>query len=364
MGSTVVVLGGGSLVRYGYKFLGWDPAVTAVSPSYLEGVSFIITLDVVLFAMWQALPRYTVSYMPNGATDGLSPVDPDDYLAGETVTVQNNTGGLVRDGYKLLGWAFGSAAVVPDFVIIQGEVVPSVFNMSEGNVVLYAVWQKVNMYTVTYDGNGADGGSVPQNSNIYALDSVVSVRGNINHLVREGYDFLGWATTQNAATPDYIVDESNHVTPSTFIISSTVILYAVWLIKPVFTVTYHANYPFGLTGSGSVPLDSNTYYNEAAVGVQGNLGSLRVDGYVFVGWLYGSTLITVYDNIAYPPTVTIVGADIDLYAVWQLIKPTDKPPFLSEPWFGTTKSLAEIGSSGASYVYRKDEKTDPKEIES
>lgn len=77
-------------------------------------------------------------------------------------------------------------------------------------------------YTVTYDGNGSTGGSVPTDSNSYTQGSSVTVQGNTGSLVRTGYTFAGWNTVADGSGTNYLAD-------ATFDIGSTnVTLYAKW----------------------------------------------------------------------------------------------------------------------------------------
>ncbi|NLY19833.1 MAG: DUF1542 domain-containing protein [Tissierellia bacterium] len=74
---------------------------------------------------------------------------------------------------------------------------------------------------VLYDGNGNTGGTVPEDdNNPYKKDTNVVVLGK-NDLVREGYEFLGWAKDKESKSPDYEPGES-------FVIEKNTILYAVW----------------------------------------------------------------------------------------------------------------------------------------
>jgi uncharacterized repeat protein (TIGR02543 family) len=74
------------------------------------------------------------------------------------------------------------------------------------------------VYTVTYEGNGSTGGSVPLDNNSYNGGDKVTVLGNTGNLVRDGYTFKGWATSSNATT----------AMDNTFTINSDTTLYAVW----------------------------------------------------------------------------------------------------------------------------------------
>jgi hypothetical protein len=47
-------------------------------------------------------------------------------------------------------------------------------------------------FTVTYNGNGSTGGSVPVDSNTYNMNESITVLGNTGSLVRDGFDFAGW----------------------------------------------------------------------------------------------------------------------------------------------------------------------------
>lgn len=52
-------------------------------------------------------------------------------------------------------------------------------------------------YTVTYNGNGATGGSVPVDSNTYEQGATVTVLGNSGNLAESGETFAGWNTAAN-----------------------------------------------------------------------------------------------------------------------------------------------------------------------
>jgi len=76
-------------------------------------------------------------------------------------------------------------------------------------------------YTVTYDGNGHTGGSVPIDSTVYKENDTVTVLDK-GDLVKTGYTFAGWNTQADGSGTD-------HAVGSTFIMgSSDVTLYAKW----------------------------------------------------------------------------------------------------------------------------------------
>ena len=61
------------------------------------------------------------------------------------------------------------------------------------NLVLYAKWTPAS-YTISYNGNGSTGGTVPTNT--FGAGNV-SLAGNSGNLVRENYYFAGWYLGSN-----------------------------------------------------------------------------------------------------------------------------------------------------------------------
>ncbi|MBN2796153.1 MAG: InlB B-repeat-containing protein, partial [Clostridia bacterium] len=89
-------------------------------------------------------------------------------------------------------------------------------------------------YTVTYNGNGNTGGSVPTDGNNYPNGNTVTVLGNTGSLVRTGYTFAGWNTAANGSGTSYTGG-------NTFSIgTSNVTLYAQWTAID-YTITYNGN---------------------------------------------------------------------------------------------------------------------------
>lgn len=60
VGSTVIVLGQGTLLRTNYTFLGWALDPDATEADYVQGSTFTINVNVILYAVWQAtLPIFS-----------------------------------------------------------------------------------------------------------------------------------------------------------------------------------------------------------------------------------------------------------------------------------------------------------------
>lgn len=95
------------------------------------------------------------------------------------------------------------------------------------DVTLYAMWATPS--TITYDGNGATGGSAPSAvSTTGAPGSTEQTISGPNSLVNPGFDFAGWNTAANGTGIPYEPGE-------VFVPSGNDTLYAVWTPAPVVT---------------------------------------------------------------------------------------------------------------------------------
>ena len=142
-------------------------------------------------------------------------------------------------------------------------------------------------YSVTYNGNGSDGGSVPVDANEYLSGATVTVLGNTGTLTRSLYRFDGWNTAADGSGADFAAS-------STFTITKDTTLYAKWVpdcTDPVVT-TQPSNYSMvhGGTALLACAADKGTYqwYNAtdntaAGTGAAGTPVSVG-SGYNAGGW--------------------------------------------------------------------------------
>ena len=168
-GSVVQLLGSDGLVREGYTFLGWSTRDDAVVVEYGVGSSFNIFRSVKLFAVWEPVPTYTVTYSP-GAYGTFDEVVYDGLVLGAvTPGFVGVPSGSV--GYIFVGWS------------------PLVVSTVTGSVTYVAQWSAV--YTVTY-AVGDRGTFTPQVYSDLAYGAVTpgfvgTPSGG------SGYVFAGWS---------------------------------------------------------------------------------------------------------------------------------------------------------------------------
>jgi hypothetical protein len=114
-----------------------------------------------------------------------------------------------------------------------------------------------------------------------------------------------------------------------------------------FSVTYIPNWPGGIAGSGSVPVNSNMYANGAVVPVAANSGGLAKAGYNVLGWATSSSasspMFVISGSTVTPSTFTMGSANVTLYAVWGSIVGTIVVPYNGR--------LAGDGSKQNTYKY-------------
>lgn len=108
------------------------------------------------------------------------------------------------------------------------------FTTADWACALYSAW---NTYTVTYNGNGATGGSTANSSHTYNTAKALTANG----YTRTGYKFAGWSTSNTATSATY--SDGQSVSNLTATNGGTVTLYAVW--TPI------APYSLSLSGTGN-----------------------------------------------------------------------------------------------------------------
>ena len=272
--------------QYGGYYPLNGPTTLTVKDSNNEDV----TIDFPIPAGKVTLPEpekytYTLTYNANGGSGAPEKQEVKDTTeTSNTFTVSNQE--PTREGYKFLGWSTSNAT---DATVNVGETVT--VTKDEPSKTIYAVWQQnTYTYTLTYDANGGSG--APDKQEVKdSTDASMNFTVSSTKPSRDGYTFLGWATTKDATTSD--VGETVTVTKD----APSKTIYAVWK-QNTYTVKFESN-------GGSTVADQKVNYNDKATKPTNPTRS----GYTFDGW-YDKELKNTY-NFGTPVT-----ADITLYAKW------------------------------------------------
>ncbi len=225
-GSTVTFT---ATPKNGYEFVGWSTSSSEsgiVSTSATYNFKYDISYTgKTLYALFKAVPTYSVTYNANG---GSGAPDPETGLtSGSTHTVSSTK--PTYSGYNFKGWKHN----INDNVYNAGDT----FNVTS-DVTLTAQWAKV--HTITYNANNGTGapaaGSV-ENGSSYTVSSTVPTRTS--------YNFTGWNTAADGNGTSY----ASGATISN--VTTDMTLYAQWelagVCSPVFADTSKKDLVLGET---------------------------------------------------------------------------------------------------------------------
>jgi len=235
-----------------------------------------------------------VFYEGTRSTGGAVPTDANSYASNSSAVVLANpaSGGLTFSGYDFAGWSLNSNET--------GQIYQPGSSLALGlvNVTLYAKWT-LTPYSVTYNANGATGGSVPLNSSTYTMGSSVPIAGNTGTLVRTGYSFIGWGLSSTDTVNLYV--SGNTFTAGT----NNIAFWARWSPN-TYRVTFDAN------GGSGAPNKAYDDYTTAGTAITlATVGTMQKTGYNFTGWGLSAVSTPVADQFT-------TAASIDLYAQWTI----------------------------------------------
>jgi len=153
---------------------------------------------------------------------------------------------------------------------------------------------KAPAYTVTYNGNGNTGGSVPEDTTNYEQGATVTVLGNTGNLIKDGYFFAGWCVAENGEGTTYTQGQP-------FVMgTANVTLYARWF--PYSTGILDID--FGEGGIVTTPLGEDTQDEARALAIQ-------ADGKIVVaGSSFGDFALVRYDENGDPDSTFGIGGKV------------------------------------------------------
>jgi uncharacterized repeat protein (TIGR02543 family) len=282
-GNTTANLRQNTFTRTGYSFLGWIVCSSNPVISYSDQQSYRFRANMALCAQWGRI----ISYGNSGADSGSPSRTRDDWTS--TAVRLPLIGSMVKSGYTLGGWTATSGDSTP---------VSDPYTPSTATVTLYPIWT-ANTYTISFNKNGANSGSVPGDKTWTPGNGATSLGGNTGSLVKAGYTFGGWATSASSITP---VTSYGIIQDQTF--------YSIW--TPItYTITYNLNYD----GSPAPPTQASlNIYNSFNVAAKPTRA-----GYDFGDWSDTATAyaeLTPYTITASSPTaITLTARWIPYYTV-------------------------------------------------
>jgi len=273
--------------RSGYSFLGWHTNNGSSTAQYLDGQNYAFTSDLTLYAIWAVQTNRTLSYNGNNSTSGSTSSQ-----VARTGTALS-TNGFARSGHTFRNW---NTAANGSGVTYQTNYVYSF----AADLTLFAQWGE--NYTITYNSNSADSGTVPGSQSSYVGSPGLNLGLNAGNLKRAGYRLAGWNTNSSATGTPYALGASS----VTFTESKT--LYAQWA-PAVYSVIYSPNGALAGVEPAAV-----TFTVGRTITVARNTGQLEKPGFTFGGW---STAPNGTGTIFEPATGNVsLSEDTTLYAVW------------------------------------------------
>jgi uncharacterized repeat protein (TIGR02543 family) len=304
-GSAYVIVGNtGSLIKPGYTFGGWNTAANGSGTTYAIGFQDTATINIVLYAQWTPI-AYSVTYALNGGSGTTPTQSAVNYQQQFTLA---SISGITRTGYTFAGWSDSTATYLAGATYTAGL----------SNIVLTAQWT-VNKYLVTYDPNGATGRAT-DTSTLYTYGTSALTLTTVGTMVKTGYSFAGWSTTNNGS-----------VISGTYTPTGPITLYAIWSANN-YTIVFRSNY-----GTPSTSNETITAGTPKAL----NANAFTRSGFIFSNWSVDTSGVgTTYTD---SQVVTLFG-NLNLYAQWTIAKPDT--PTVSAVTAGNESATVTVSSAG------------------
>ena len=226
--------------RSGFHLSGWNTAANGTGTDYAAGGSIVPIGPVTLYAKWLSY----INYDGNTQTAGTPPDSTTAVSSAAITSLATNSGNLVKTGYTFAGWNTAANGSGTDYPAGVGATYST-----PTNLVLYAKWQ-ANTYLISYNGNGATGGTAPLNgSYLTGSASPYAVENNTGNLAKTGFTFDGWYTTASGTGGTAYAAGTGTLTTT-----SDLTLYAKWS-----AASYAVTYVTGV-GASTAPTQANTMY--------------------------------------------------------------------------------------------------------
>ena len=251
-------------IKKGHVFIGWFDE--ADGGNIYTAVGGKNAKNVVLYAKWQRSDKYfEISYDLGGGS--LIGENPSKIASGEMITLN----AARKNGYEFLGWN--------DREDGQGNYYETLYGIYE-NLSLYAVYRP-KTYLIRYEYDGVYE-TEKTNPNIFTYGDEF----DLLPVYKYGYEFLGWFT-EKSETAEKIerIDASNVADIDT--------LYAVFDVQTyLITLDSSGGVIDEADITGNLKAENGKYVYRATIEYPSfYLPACRKEGYVFLGWFRGETVI-------------------------------------------------------------------------
>lgn len=296
-----------------YSFVGWNTAADGSGTFYSSGVNFNLDGNTTLYAIWKA-PSHTISYfanLPSGATGEVINLPEATSVAdGASITPKVPT----LSGYKFLYWSESPLNDVGTSYW-NGDTISNI----TADMTLYAHWQKLQTYTVTFDANGGlmyvTSSTVGEKKYTRTFDegTVITLR---NYVCKKGSTYPnGWKVSGTGAVL---------AASASYTVTGNVTLTAQWATavttpKPTtsYTIKYNAN-----AGKDTVTSMPNTQRKSKGARVTISTQKPVRTGYTFVNW---NTKADGKGTNYTGGTSYSTDKNLTLYAQWREVVITPSP---------------------------------------
>ncbi len=286
------VLPANNFTKTGYTFKNWNKESSGSGASFADGAVYVMgSNSETLYAQWQP-NSYTVVFDANGGTGSM---DPQAMTYDQSAALNKNL--FVKEDGAFNNWKEESTGKV----FSDEESVLNLTDVKDGTVYLTAQW--IPYPILSFDGNGADSGSV---DSMMQKDEPLTVPAN--GFARKGYTFKEWNTKADGTGTSYSSGSSLTITEDTT-------LYAVWE-----TVTYHALFYMNCSPSENPIKDQTFTITELASGRgagyfwNGDIPA-RAD-YEFAGWYWDRECLAPASSVTADNLPADPGTAINFYAKW------------------------------------------------
>lgn len=326
VGDTVTVASNsGNLSKPGHYFVGWNTQQDGGGQTYYCGESFTLSRSsygdlspLILYPLWYYSGDFRVNYHANGSDSGTVPIDSSTHQIGSIITLPDNTGSMVKEGYVFKGWTTNIDGDGTYYAVGDEYTIP----ITTTNIDLYAVWAELRKFC--YDGNGADSSSLSADWITFTALDEIDIRGSSAELLKEGYNFDSWNTEADGSGIT-ILPGFNQTLPD-----QDFVLYAQWR-RIYYTISFDSVY-------GSEVLPQTVAHGDF---VQIPEDPTR-QYYSFVGWYWDIDYTIPWEFTNWSTT-----SSFSLYAKWE-----SNYPATFEGGSGTQYDPYQVSNAAQLYAIR------------